>query len=151
MERDHTQSNRELLRRRLVVAVVLILGATVLGISLSVRPGDSSFYFFTMVLAAIWAVGGLISGPLHLGYIPFRGKLRRPLVTPIVTGLLIGAVFVVGALLVREIEPLRDYVDDVLAHAYRGAIVPIAAIAVVNAVTEEIFFRGALFAAIGRT
>ena len=68
----------------------------------------------------------------------------------VVTGLLLGAVFVAGSLVVRELEPLRELVNSVLAHARYGAVVPIVAVTVLNGVAEEVFFRGALFAAIGR-
>ncbi|MBB5874233.1 membrane protease YdiL (CAAX protease family) [Allocatelliglobosispora scoriae] len=148
--RDHAQTGAAFRRRRVVVVVTLVLGAVLLGVSLSTQPGDSSFYLRTIVLALTWAVGGLLSGPLHLGYLTFRGGLRRPLITPVATGLLIGGVFLVGALVVREIPPLNAYVVDVLDHAYQGDMVPIATVTVINAVAEEIFFRGALFAAIGR-
>ncbi len=148
--RNHQQSDADFRRRRAVVAVVLVIGAVLLGVSLSTQPGRFAFYPLTLAVAATWVVGGLLSGPLHLGYIPFSGTLRRPLITPVVTGLLAGAMFVVGALVVREIAPLRDFVQSVLAHARQGSAIGIAAVTLVNGVAEEVFFRGALFAAIGR-
>ena len=150
VERDHRQPDGEFRRRRIVVAITLVAGAVLLGISLSVRPGDGVFYLLTVLVALIWVVGALLSGPLHLGRIPLGDRLRRPIVTPIVTGLLLGAVFVAGSLVVRELEPLRELVNSVLAHARYGAVVPIVAVTVLNGVAEEVFFRGALFAAIGR-
>ena len=39
-------------RRRVVVAVTLVIGAAVLGFSLRRTPGESSFYWLTLVLAA---------------------------------------------------------------------------------------------------
>ena len=87
VDRDHRQPDSAFLRRRIVVGVVLVIGATLLGISLSVPPGSPAFYPLTLALAATWVVGGFASGPLHLGRIPFRGTLRRPVVTPIVLGL----------------------------------------------------------------
>jgi uncharacterized protein len=148
--RDHDQPDSDFRRRRVVTAVVLVVGATLLGFSLAVRPGDSLFYVLTLAVAATWIIGGVASGPLHLGYVPFRGSLRRPIVTPFVIGLLASAVFVVGALIVREIPPLRDYVENVLDHARKGSIVLIIVVTVLNGIAEEVFFRGALFAAIGR-
>lgn len=148
--RDHEQSDSEFRRRRIVVAVVLVIGATVLGISLAVKPGDALFYPLTLAVAATWLVGGLLSGPLHLGWVPFRGSLRRPIVIPVVVGLIVGAVFLLGALVVREIPPLRDYVVNVLEHARQGTLVLIAIVTLLNGAAEEVFFRGALFAAIGR-
>ncbi len=132
-----------------MVAVVLVLGSVLLGLSLSVRPGDRAFYPFTAALAAVWVLGALASGPLHLGRIDYRGNLRRPVLSPILLGLAVAAVFVAGALLVREIGPLRDYTDNVLAHARRGSLPLLALLTLLNGVTEEIFFRGALYAAIG--
>ncbi len=150
VERDHHQTDREFRRRRIVVAITLVAGAVLLGISLSVRPGDDVFYLLTGLVALTWIVGALLSGPLHLGRIPFRDRLRRPIVTPIVTGLVLGAVFVAGSLVVRELQPLRELVNSVLAHARYGALVPIVAVTLLNGVAEEVFFRGALFSAIGR-
>ncbi|MBL7255897.1 CPBP family intramembrane glutamic endopeptidase [Paractinoplanes lichenicola] len=150
VERDHQQTDQQFRRRRIVVAFTLVAGAVLLGISLSVRPGDDLFYLLTVLVAATWITGALLSGPLHLGRIAFRDKLRRPIVTPIVTGLVIGAIFVTGSLIVRELPALRELVNSVLAHARYGAIVPIVAITLLNGVAEEVFFRGALFAAIGR-
>ena len=150
VERDHHQTDRAFRRRRVVVAITLVAGAVLLGNSLSVRPGDDVFYLLTVLVALTWVAGALLSGPLHLGRIPFRDRLRRPIVTPIVTGLVLGAVFVAGSLVVRELPPLRELVNSVLAHARYGAIVPIVAVTLLNGVAEEVFFRGALFAAIGR-
>ncbi len=149
VERDHHQSDAAFLRRRIVVVIVLVVGATLLGLTLSVRRGAPAFYPLTAGLAAVWVVGGFLSGPLHLGRIPFRGSLRRPIVTPIITGLLASAVFVIGALVVRQIPPLRDYVQNVLDHAKYGSLPLVAALTLLNGVAEEIFFRGALYAAIG--
>lgn len=148
--RDHTQTLRAFHRRRVVAAVVLVVGSVLLAIALSVRPGDPSFYAWTSGVAAAWVVGGFLSGPLHLGYIPWRGQLRRPIVTPVVLGLVASAVFLAGSLVVREIPPARDYVVNVLQHARRGSLPLVTLVTLGNGVAEEIFFRGALFAAIGR-
>jgi membrane protease YdiL (CAAX protease family) len=150
VERDHRQPDREFRRRRIVVAVTLVGGAALLGISLSIRPGDGAFYPLTAAVAVAWMTGAVLSGPLHLGWTRLRGRLRRPIVTPILTGLVTGGVFVIGSLVVREIPALRDQVNSVLAHARNGSIVPIAAVTLINGVAEEVFFRGALYAAIGR-
>ena len=149
VERDHRQPDHEFRRRRIVVAITLVVGATLLGISLNVPPDSAAFYPLTFALAATWVVGCFASGPLHLGRIRFRGELRRPVVMPILLGLGAAAVFIVGAVVVREIEPLRETTENVLAFARYGSLPLIALITVVNGIAEEIFFRGALFAAIG--
>lgn len=148
--RDHQQSDAAFRRRRIVVAVTLVVGATLLGISLATAPGDPAFYPLTLTVAAAWVIGGFASGPLHLGYQQVRGRLRRPIVTPIVIGVLAVAGFVVGALVIREIEPLRSVVSGVLAHARRGNVALIYLVTLLNGAAEEVFFRGALYAAIGR-
>ncbi|AYJ49216.1 CPBP family intramembrane glutamic endopeptidase [Rhodococcus sp. P1Y] len=150
VDRNHEETDKAFLRRRIVVVVTLVIGATLLGLSLSVDPGDSAFYPLTLGLAAAWIIGGFASGPLHLGRITFKGSIRRPIVTPILIGLAAGAVFVVGALIVRQIPPLAEFTENVLAHARFGSLALIVFITLLNGVAEEIFFRGALFAAIGR-
>lgn len=149
MDRDHRQSDDEFHRRRLVVAITLVVGATLLGVSLNVPPDSLAFYPLTFALAAAWVIGGFASGPLHLGRIHFRGELRRPMILPILLGLAAAAAFIVGAVVVREIEPLRAMTENVLAFARYGSLPLVAVITVVNGIAEEIFFRGALFAAIG--
>jgi uncharacterized protein len=149
VERDHWQSDAAFLRRRIVVAVTLALGAPLLGLSFSVRQGDPAFYPLTFGLAATWALGGLLSGPLHLGHILLAGRLRRPTITPIAVGLLLAALFVLGALIVRTIPSPVRLTEDVLGYARLGNLWIILVITVVNGAAEELFFRGALFAAIG--
>lgn len=148
--RDHHEPDGAFRRRRVVAAVTLVVGAVLLGLSLSIRPGDALFYPMTLAVAATWVAGAFLSGPLHLGHIPFRDTLRRPIATPILTGLVAGGVFVVGALVVREVPLLRAYTDDVLDHARYGSIVLITVVTLANGAAEELFFRGALFAAVGR-
>ncbi len=148
--RDHQQPDSAFRRRRIVVAISLVVGAVLLGLSLASDPGSATFYPLTLSVAAVWLIGGFASGPLHLGYIPFRGSLRRPVITPLALGLLSGAVFVVGGLIVREIEPIRAIIDHVLAHEREGNLALIFLVTLLNGAAEEVFFRGALFAAIGR-
>lgn len=149
VERDHRQSDSQFLRRRIVVAITLAVGATLLGLSFSIQQGDLAFYPLTLGLAATWAVGSFASGPLHLGHILSRGALRRPIVAPIAVGLTLAGVFVVGAIVIRTIPPLASLAEDVLGYARAGNLWIILLITLVNGVTEELFFRGALFAAIG--
>jgi membrane protease YdiL (CAAX protease family) len=70
--------------------------------------------------------------------------------TGLVLGLLAGAVFLVGALIVRQIPPLHDFVQNVLDHARYGSLPLITIVTLLNGIAEEVFFRGGLFAAIGR-
>jgi membrane protease YdiL (CAAX protease family) len=148
--RDHQQSDSAFKRRRIVAAVTLVIGTTLLGLALATPPGDPIFYSLTIGVAVVWLIGGFTSGPLHLGRMPFRGSLRRPIITPLITGLIAGAVFVVGALVVAQIEPIRQIIDNVLQHAQQGNTGLIFFVTLLNGASEEVFFRGAMFAAIGR-
>ena len=149
VERDHWQPDEAFLRRRIVVGITLAVGATLLGLSFSVRQGDPAFYPLTFGLAATWTLGSLLSGPLHLGHILRGGTLRRPIITAIVAGLLLAALFVVGAFVIRTIPALASLTEDVLGYARLGNLWIILVITLVNGIAEELFFRGSLFAAIG--
>ena len=58
------------------------------------------------------------------------------------------AVFAAGAVVVAQLPPLRDQVVDVLDHARFASLPVVALITLVNGLAEELFFRGALFAAL---
>ncbi|OBH13118.1 MULTISPECIES: CPBP family intramembrane glutamic endopeptidase [unclassified Mycobacterium] len=146
----HHESPAVVRRRRVIVTITLVVGAAMLGFSLRRHPGESSFYWLTLALAGVWFAGGLISGPLHLGGICWRGRNQRPVITGTTIGLLLGAVFVVGGLIAREITPVAELITRVLEYAHHGWYPVIVAITLVNGVAEEVFFRGALYTALGR-
>jgi membrane protease YdiL (CAAX protease family) len=150
--RDHRQDPRPFLVRRVVTAVFVVVGAGVLAWSLAIEPGSSRFYLATMLLAATWTVGAFASGPLHLGRVsgPSRDDLRRPVLGAILLGLALAGVFVLGALVVHQVPVLDRQVTTVLAHASAGVTPILVFITVVNGIAEELFFRGALYAAIPR-
>jgi uncharacterized protein len=137
-------------RRRVVVAITLVIGATVLGFSLRRAPGESSFYWLTLALAAVWTAGAFISGPLHLGGICWRGRNQRPVISGTIVGLLVGGIFVLGGLIAREIPAISALIARVLQFAHQGSFLLVVVITVVNGMGEEIFFRGALYTALGR-
>lgn len=139
-----------LVRRRSVSVVTLVAGATVLGWSLRIEPGDPLFYVGTGVLALLWLVGALLAGPLRLGRAHTRAGTgyARPVVQSLILASLLVVVFLAGALVVAQVPVLRGPVDDLLDHARRGSLALVLLITVVNGVAEEIFFRGALYAAV---
>ena len=149
--RDQRDSDAAFRRRQVVAAVVVLVGAVVLGWSLRLEPGSSTFYVAAVVLAGVWAAGAVFSGRLHLGRISGGGEVFvRPILAPILLGLLMVGIFVLGALVVREIPPLADYVASVLEYADEGSLAALAVITLVNGIAEELFFRGAMYAAIPR-
>ena len=142
------ESSSDTRRRRWVVVAVLMAGAVLLAVSLTRRPGEVSFYWLTLALAAVWAGGAVLSGPLHPG-VDRRG--RPPVLLGVTAGLLTGGLFVVGALVVRRIDVLAEPVARVLVFANQGALPLVVLITLVNGLAEELFFRGALYTALGRT
>jgi len=151
--RNHRQDPKPFLVRRVVTGVFVVIGAAVLGWSLQIDAGDSTFYVATLVLAAIWTIGAFASGPLYLGRIAHperQDDLGRPVAGAIVLGLVLAGVFVVGALVVRQIPLVDRQISSVLSHANAGVTPLLVLITVVNGIAEELFFRGALYAAVPR-
>jgi uncharacterized protein len=147
--RDQRDSAEAFRRRQVVAAVVVLVGAGVLGWSLRLEPGGNTFYVAAVVLAGVWTLGAFLSGRLHLGRMA-RGSevFVRPILAPILLGLLLVGIFVLGALVVREIPPLATYVRSVLEYADEGSLTLLAVITFFNGIAEELFFRGAMYAAI---
>lgn len=135
-------------RRRIVTAVTLLVGAALLSVSINLPPGDDRFYLFTVLLALTWTVGAFASGPLHLGRAHTRsGSYARPVVQPVILAVALLALFVVGAVLIAQVPLLRDSVEQVLDHARFASLPVVVLITLVNGLAEELFFRGAVFAA----
>lgn len=146
---EHVESSQVRRRRRRVVAGTAVVGAGLLGRSLSTEPGSREFYGTTAVVASTWALGGLASGPLHLGWIETRdSRLRRPVLTPIATGLGAFGLFSAGALVARRIPVLDDALASVLRFADEGDGRLVMATTLANGLAEEVFFRGALYSAL---
>jgi membrane protease YdiL (CAAX protease family) len=148
--RDHREPDEAFRHRRRVVAGVTAAGAGLLGVSLQTRPASWQFYAATAGVAATWVAGGLASGPLHLGWVQKRDQtLRRPVVTPVLTGVAAFGAFYGCALVAKRIPVLDTAISSVLAYAHQGDTRLVLATTVANGAAEEVFFRGALYAAIG--
>lgn len=147
----HAESSAVVRRRRRTVAGVVVAGAAALGLSLASPPGSRRFYAGTLGVAAVWGLGGVASGPLHRGWIePGDGRRRRPVVTPVLTGVAAFGVFHVGARVARRVPLLERALGEVLQFAEEGADRWVLLTTLANGVGEEIFFRGALYTALGR-
>jgi membrane protease YdiL (CAAX protease family) len=143
----HDESQSVASRRRKVVIGVSVLGAGLLGVSLSAKPNSSRFYALTMSTAATWTVGGLLSGPLHLGWIETQDRtLRRPVLTPLATGVGAFGFFYGCALVARQIPFLEQAISKVLVYADEGNGPLVLLTTYANGIGEEVFFRGALYA-----
>ncbi|MET0930231.1 MAG: CPBP family intramembrane glutamic endopeptidase [Aeromicrobium sp.] len=148
--RDHLESDAAFHRRRRVVAGVSIAGAALLGKSLSTKPDSKEFYGLTLGVAATWTAGAFASGPLHRGWEEAgRNRLRRPVVTPVALGAASFGAFYGAALVARRIPVLNHALTDILAFADQGSAPLVTLTTVANGAAEEVFFRGALYAAVG--
>ena len=150
--RDHTQTDAQFRKRRIVVVCTLFIGSFLLGFSLTREPGSTTFYYASAALACVWTVGAFASGPLHLGWAHTRAGQRhaRPVLQPFLLGVFAVSIFCLGAVVVAQFAVLRDPVNEVLEFARQAPIALVASITLINGVAEELFFRGAAFAAIGR-
>jgi hypothetical protein len=150
--RDHREPDADFRRRRQVVSAVCLTGAGLLGASLSTRPASFEFYALTAGVAATWVAGGFASGPLHLGRIRARDEtLRRPVLVPVLTGVGAFGVFYACALVARHVPVLDVAISSVLAYAHQGNTTLVLLTTLANGAAEEVFFRGALYAAIGES
>lgn len=146
----HDEPSTVIRRRRRVVAATTTLGAGLLGVSLSTAPGSRRFYASTLAVAAVWIGGGLASGPLHRGWVEGPDQqLRRPVLAPVTAGLGAFGFFLGAASIASRIPVLDRAIADVLAFAEQGTDRWVLATTLANGLGEEVFFRGALYAAVG--
>lgn len=136
-------------RRRIVAGATYVVGTVTLALTLNIEPGDPAFYPSALALAGIWAAGAFLAGPLRVGSAHTRaGGLARPTVQPVALGLLLLVVFLAAAVVVARIPWLRAPVEELLLHARFGALGVVLVITVLNGIVEELYFRGALYAAL---
>lgn len=146
-----TEPDGSLPRRRAVAALTLVAGAVALALALRIEPGNALFYPATLAVAAVWAIGAFASGPLTAGSAHTRaGGTGGPFLQAFLLGLGLLAVFLAGAALVAGIPALRDPAEALLDHASVGSLWLVALITAANGAAEELFFRGALFSAVGQ-
>lgn len=151
MDRQQADTAAGWRRRQVVVALTLVIGTLMLGAALAVEPGDPLFYPATLAVAAVWTIGAFASGKMHLGRARTRsGGVSYPVVQGFVLGAMLLAVFLLGALVVARIEWLREPVLGLLEHATFGSLAAVAVITAINGIAEELFFRGAVYAALPR-
>ena len=124
------------------------VGAVLLAVAFAQPPGRLTFYLFATAVAATWVVGGILSGPLPLGRIRAVGGWTAAVLLPVAIGLLAAGAVVASVPVAREVPVLRGFMDDLLTRS-RGPVVPTALVTLTNGAAEEIFFRGAVYAAIG--
>lgn len=149
--RDHWEGEQAFRRRRRVVLGTAAAGTLLLNRSLDTKPDSNAFYVGTAAVAATWAAGGFASGRLHLGHLPGPGStLRRPLLTPVVTGVAAFGGFYACAFVAQRVPFLERAISSVMEYAHEGSNTLVLATTLANGAAEEVFFRGALYAAIAQ-
>ena len=152
VEREHWDPPAVYRRRQVVVVITFLVGTGVLAWALRITPGDPRFYLATVALGLVWLVGALVSGPLHagMGHTP-TGRpgvaTHRPVARPRPDA---ARRLPARARLVARIPVLREPVQQLLDHARFGSFALVLAITFFNGVVEELYFRGALYAALPR-
>ncbi|WP_431843632.1 CPBP family glutamic-type intramembrane protease [Calidifontibacter indicus] len=147
VERDHWQTPAEFRRRQLVSLGTLVVGAPVLRTALRQPPGSRSFQLWTVALAGVWTAGALASGPLHVGHSNSSRGPVRPIVRPLAIGSAAVAVFTLGGMAVVQVPLLRKEIESVVQHARVGDLRIVVPLTIATGAAEELFFRGALYAA----
>jgi len=151
VERNHMETTEALVQRRWISSVTLALGSLMLAFTLRVAPGDPAFYAATLALATTWIVGALISGKVYLGNSRTRAGTEsgRGVLQALILGMVLLVVFLGGAALIAPVPVLRDQLLVLLLHADYGIAPVVALLTALVAIGEELFFRGALWAAVG--
>jgi hypothetical protein len=133
-------------RRRVVTAIAIVVGTALLAATLRVPHGSAWFTVLGLLVATTWMVGSFVSGPISLR--PDRDLAWRTFVGPVVVGIAAFGVFVIAFVVARHLPLVGPALDGVLAAADAGPIAFVLVIALVNGAGEELFFRGALHAAL---
>jgi membrane protease YdiL (CAAX protease family) len=133
-------------RRRVVTAIAAAVGTALLAATLRVPDGSAWFTVFGLLVAATWMVGSFLSGPIPLQ----RGgdTAGRSFLGPTVAGIAAYAVFVIAYLVAADLPLLGAAIEGVLATADAGRVAVVLVVTLVNGAGEELFFRGALHAAL---
>jgi membrane protease YdiL (CAAX protease family) len=134
-------------RRRLTATVTVPVGAALLAATLRVPRGSTSFTVLGLLVAATWIAGALVSGPIQI-----RPRATTAVRTVVAIAVGVGVasflVFLGAYVIAQHLPMLSAALDGVLGKADAGPVLLVLAIALVNAVGEELFFRGALHAAL---
>lgn len=128
------------------MAVTLVIGTGLLAATLRVPDGSARFSVLSALTAAAWVVGALASGP-----IPVRPPMPSPWRVALLAAAAGGVAFVgflVAHAVGQRLPVVSGALDRVLATADAGPVALVLVIALVNGVAEELFFRGAVYAAL---
>lgn len=126
-------------------AATLGLGALWQRRALRSARGGTLFRRRMVGLAAIWTAGAVaVEAASNVG----RTRTARPydvLVRPALTAAAAVGVCATGAFVGARIPFVRHQIADVMDHARKGPVLPVAGLALLTGAAEELFFRGASY------
>jgi membrane protease YdiL (CAAX protease family) len=135
------------LRRRIGVIATLVVGITLLAATLRVAVGSTGFFVLGFLTASTWIVGSLLSGPVPVN--PIKSSRLAVTSAALVLSIVAFLGFLAADLVGRHLPLISGALHTVLAKADTGPIGLVLVVALLNGLGEELFFRGALFAALG--
>jgi membrane protease YdiL (CAAX protease family) len=117
----------------------VVLGAALLWATFHTERGSTAFWLVGYALAAVWVVGAAAVG----GVRPGRASVA-PLLASVGVGIAAFGVVYASSRLLADVPVLGGALDRVEGTADAAHVGAVLLLAVVNAVSEELFFRGAL-------
>lgn len=126
---------------RWVAFATLVLGTGALAVLLRLEPGDPLFIAGGVAVALLWVVGALAAGGVRVAH---DGTSAQAALLGVGAGAGAAGVCLVAGFVVAHVPLLSEPARDVLDHA-RADTVLVVGMALINAVAEELFFRGALY------
>jgi membrane protease YdiL (CAAX protease family) len=124
-----------------VVVAAGVAGSALVRASLTAEVDSRRFYLLTASLAGTWTGTTLLAaGPVPAGSIRPAGLIR-----PVVTGAATFGLFYGIASVARRLPLLHRAIGSVLRYVDEGSTLPVLLTATVNAVAEELYFRGAVW------
>ena len=128
-------------RVRLVVVAAVGVGTTLTALTLRVPRDSTAFYVTGFAQAGVWTVASVACRPVVWSG---RWDRTRELLTGIGVAVLSFLAFVGAATVGRHIDFFAGPIDSILRKADAGPVLLVLALALVNGVAEELFFRGVL-------
>lgn len=131
----------------MAIAGTLVVGTALLAATLAAKAGSGSFYALGLLSGVTWIAGAVVSGP-----IPWRRHDAGPLkiAGPTLLGVGLFGVFFAAKQLSDQIPVLSHSIASVLGRAHAGSRPVVLGVALVNAIGEELFFRGTIQSALPR-
>ena len=123
-----------------VAVAALCVGAVLLGVTLNAPNGSWQFYAAGFAMAATWITAFVVA------HTTWRrdGHTVTDTIVGTAVGLVMFGVFAVGSWALHGIPVFANAIDGLLRTADSSTVGWVLALAWVNAVAEELFFRGTL-------